>query len=82
MIAYITKYALAGGIQEVDGYITHNGYFADTYSHGAAMFAGKKEYFLNVDEAILRAEEMRNAKIKSLKKQIDKLEKMTFEVRK
>lgn len=79
-IAYVTKYALSGGIQvaevvSVDGtYITvkwpgaWNGtmLFHRAYCHGTELLA------------INHANELRDAKIKSLQKQIDKLQKATF----
>ena len=80
--AYITKYALSSGIlkTEVEG-PSESGYFHER--KGLLGFLGysytKKECHLLFEEAKARAEEMRLKKIASLKKQIAKLEKMTFE---
>ena len=81
MKAWITKYALTRGIIEVDDGLktscslivldrnlplpTHCYYKGDWYS--------------NKQVAINKAEEMRQKKIASLKKQIEKLEGMRFE---
>lgn len=43
-----------------------------------AKLLKEKEFFLDKSEAIKKAEEMKKRKIASLRKQIEKLEKMTF----
>jgi len=78
--AWVTKYALTDGIEIVsaehcsdinDGMISYgNGYSAQT-AHG-------KDWHITREAAIARAEEMRKAKIASLKRSICKLESMTF----
>ena len=45
-----------------------------TYYHGEG-----KDWHRTKDSAIKQAEEMKQAKIKSMKKQLDKLENMKFE---
>ena len=67
MKVWITKYALTRGIIEI-----HN--LNDCYS-------GKRYRWIHLDKesAIKKAEEMRQKKITSLKKQIKKLEEMRFE---
>ena len=79
---YITTYALTKGIwkrellKEVNGmavakcpgWLNEEGYF-----HG-------NEWHKTLEQAMERAEEMRSKKIASLRKQIDKLEVMTFAV--
>lgn len=85
MKVWITKYALTDGIEEIDsasvaimevedtGYLTicrNAGNLPKTYN--------KKYYSLDKESAIHKAEEMRQKKIASLKKQIEKLEQMKF----
>lgn len=80
MKAWITKYALTSGIIEMEGEITNSGSLYDmnagfpTYYHGEG-----REWHRTKESAIAKAEEMRQKKIASLKKQIEKLEKMKFE---
>jgi len=80
---WITKYALSAGIKVVsslEAEVSENhpsmlavkGYFA--YFHGEG-----KEWHRSRESALARVEEMRKTKIASLKKQIAKLEKKTFE---
>ena len=81
MKVWITKYALTDGIIEAE---------ADTYTKGkifafwnndemGAFYPHKEEVFFDKQSAIKKAEEMRQKKIESLKKQIKKLEEMRFE---
>lgn len=80
MKVYITKYALSQGIFEVDGEVSE--LFPDTFDARGYLgyFHGDgKEWHRTRESAIKRAEEMRKKKIASLKKQIEKLEKMKFE---
>lgn len=84
MKVWITKYALTRGIIEAEidevknvGYchaywIDKNGYKCDSFFH-SRYFEKDKE------SAVAKAEEMRQKKIASLKKQIQNLEKMKFE---
>lgn len=80
MKVWISRYALTKGIYEIE---------AEEISPGDVMNLGKcswdNEYYHGNDwhrtkqAAIDRAEEMRRMKIQSLKKQLDKLEKLKFE---
>jgi hypothetical protein len=79
---WITKYALTTGILEVNGekhrdtticYRRDGGGYYE-YAHGT-------DFHERPEMAIQRANEMRVAKIASLKKKITKLEKLTFEVK-
>lgn len=78
MKVYITKYALTKGIYEAEaeesnnfpGMITTKDY---SYFHGEG-----KDWTRTKETAIVRAEEMRLKRIESLKKQIEKLEKLKF----
>lgn len=80
-ILYLTKYALTKGIIEVKEeqldkrYLNENsvklvGYF-DHFHFG-------KDVFKTREEAKKVAEQMRDKKLESVKKQLKKLEKMTF----
>jgi hypothetical protein len=82
MKVYITKYSLTQGIEEIEatecgerypGMIEtrENGYTA--YYHGEG-----RQWHRSKEAAVEKAEKMRLAKIASLKKQIAKLEKLTF----
>jgi len=83
MKVWITRYALTIGIQERDAKKTHASTMVavDPVEAGFAL----TEYFHGNDwhktrgEAILRAEEMRKAKIKSLEKKLSKLRELEFE---
>ena len=80
MKVWITKYALTKGIIETEGEVSDD--FPDildakgivNYLHGEG-----KEWHMTKESAVQKAEEMRQKKIASLKKQIDKLERMRFE---
>ena len=83
MKVWITKYALTKGIEEADVELTSTADLVVERSSGALgcdqYYHGKgKEWHQTKIEAIQRAEEMRKKKIDSLRKQIEKLEKMTF----
>ncbi len=81
--AYITKYSLGcGKILCVDAYLSTAGSGTmivykqgsyDQYAHGEG-----KDWHITLESAIARAESMKSAKIKSLKKSIAKLESMAF----
>lgn len=82
---YVTKYALTKGIQErvmnvVKLDFDDNIYYARALeSFDWTSFRIGTEAFLTKEEAIKKAEKMRIRKIKSLKKQIEKLDKLKFE---
>lgn len=78
MKVWITKYALRDGVQKVEATLSPEypkcvswGGYKDAWGEG-------KEWHRTQEAAIARAEEMRIAKIASLKRQIAKLEKMEF----
>lgn len=78
---FITKYALTSGIKEVETKI-HKSTFKD-YSYYVRDSAYSfhyigKDAFLDKSEALNKAEDMRKKKIASLRKQIEKLEKLSF----
>ncbi len=83
MKAFVTKHALTKGIFEVEGSNSPDyprmlsvqlgpGGWIENY-HGEG-----RDWHRTRESALLRAEEMRKAKIASLKKQIKKLESLSF----
>ena len=86
MKVWITKYALTDGIEEIDSAnvaimeVEGTGYLTICRNAGNLPEAYNKKYYsLDKESAIHKAEEMRQKKITSLKKQIEKLERMRFE---
>lgn len=77
---FITKYALTKGIIEKEAEI--NSYRdRSKYAYVRGEFNGynmTKDAFFSYDNAIRNAEEMRQKRIKSLEKQIEKLKKLKF----
>lgn len=78
MKAWITKYALTSGIIEVNDAEESGDMIC--YKHGSpyVQYAHGEDWWTNFEVAKNRAEQMRQAKIASLKKQIAKLEKLEF----
>lgn len=79
---WIAKYALTSGIKKGSVVYLSNSdelVLCESEDGWSSYFYFNKEVFLTESEAIGKAEEMRVKKIASLKKQIAKLEKMTFE---
>ncbi len=77
---FIAKYALTKGIIEKEAEISS---YRDgsKYAYVKGEFFGynmSKDAFYNYEDAIQKAEGMRQKKIASLKKQIAKLEKLSF----
>lgn len=81
MKAYITKYALTQGVFAVDAELCDEsmikyrpvGSRYDQYAHG-------KDFYFCEEDAIARAEIMREKKIASLRAQIAKIGSIVFEV--
>lgn len=76
MKVYITKYALTAGIEEAEAEI--EGKMAIVKKKYSAYFHGS-EWHLTRSSAIEQAEIMRERKIASLRKSIEKIEAMRFE---
>jgi len=76
--AYITKYALTRGIYSEEGHISNKGYFYTT--DRLVRIFNENDYHGTMEDAIYNAMNKRNKKILSLKKQITKLKKLTFDV--
>lgn len=86
MKVYITKYALTDGIIEAEHVpgVAEDGkeyaFFIDENNQiDAHFYIPYEELVFGKESAIKKAEEMRQKKISSLKKQIEKLEEMRFE---
>lgn len=75
---YVTKYALTQGIYEIDGETVIGAYVKGCGSDASFWGALGTDACETHDAAVLRAEKMRSARIASLKKSIEKLEKLTF----
>ena len=80
MKVWITKYALTDGIIEADGEPYGLEWVSASWDNGdKCNDFEQEEWFDTKERAIQKAEEMRQKKIASLKKQIEKLEEMRFE---
>lgn len=76
--AWITKYALTSGIQVVDAEIHPDGQ-GDMIMYGRFYeHAFGKDWHRTPENALARAEEMRKKKIELLRKNIERLERITF----
>ena len=80
MKVWITKYALTSGIKEIECEDCENGAVKEIENPFQTFYHGENsEWHRTKESAIKKAEEMRQKKIESLKKQIKKLEEMRFE---
>ena len=78
---FITKYALTSGIKEMETEIYKSEFNNQDYYVRDGSFSFHyigKDAFTEKSEALKKAEDMRKKKIASLRKQIDKLEKLSF----
>lgn len=78
MKVWITKYALTKGILEKEVEDCGDGMIKEKESHFPTYYHGT-EWHSEKQSAIEKAEEMRKKKIASLKKQMEKLERMKFD---
>ena len=77
--AWITKYALTEGIEVVDAEVCGEGNMIAYGNVGyGSQYAHGKDWHRTPEAALARAEEMRKAKISSLRKSIAKIEALTF----
>lgn len=83
MRVWITKYALTQGVLQMDGFmqskscptmITNKKWVCETYH--------KPFWYDNQYDAVAHAETMRQIKLESLKKQIDKISKLKIKIEK
>lgn len=79
-IVYCTKYALTQGILLVSGSVELNGEGFMRRDNGMSQYLGRNEWSRNSEEAVRLATAMRDRKIKSIEKQLDKLLQMGFEL--
>lgn len=81
MKVWITKYALTDGIIEADAnpVLCGSVCISDIISPVLCRILNEGEWHSDKKQAIDKAEEMRQKKIASLKKQIEKLKEMRFE---
>lgn len=79
---FITKYALTKGIKEIEADIIRSRFENEEYviDDSYSYFRIGTNAFTDKSEALKKAEEMRIRKIASLRKQIEKLEKLSFKV--
>lgn len=80
MKIYITKYALTTGIMEKEGIINpsrHTMAIINTEG-GLSEYYHGKDWYRTHDDAIARANEMRQKKVSCLLKQISKIESIKF----
>jgi Ni,Fe-hydrogenase III large subunit len=75
---FLHKNSLAKGIQEVKLTVENNNGLLSQKVNGCIHCYHRSEYSDTLEEAIDKAESMRLAKIKSLKKQLERLENMVF----
>lgn len=81
MKVYITKYALSEGItirETRESSFPVDGVFVRAAGQASDNYIGRNDWFPDYQSALARAEKLRADKIASLKKQLEKLEKMTF----
>ena len=79
---FITKYALTKGIKEIEADIIRSRFEDGEYVRDVLcsyLCIGEKA-FTYKSEALKKAEEIKIRKIASLRKQIEKLEKLSFKV--
>ena len=82
MKVWITKYALTQGIIEIEAEECGKGFegMIQTKEKCPSYYHGEgKDWHRTKEDAIKKAEKIRQKKIESLKKQIKKLEEMRFE---
>lgn len=78
---FITKYALTKGIIEVSSDKVQQSSYDKRFFHVDGYFNGftlGANIFRTREEAVKVAEQMRDKRIKSVKKQLNELQKMTF----
>ena len=75
---FITKHALAKGVQRVD-LLVINARFCEVHSSCGVIIYRGDEWHLDAKAAIAKARKMRVAKMASLQRQLVKLRRMKFD---
>ena len=78
MKVFITKYALTKGILKADATVFCGSIIKTNAPVNHQVFYSKSEWYKTLNGAKQQAEVMRRKKIDDLKKQLDKLQKMSF----
>ena len=77
---FVTRYALTQGVFRVRGEVTESGqYISAAFGYGKLFLALGKEAFVDEADAVKNAEDRRRKKIVALKRQLKRLEEMSFE---
>jgi len=81
MTAYITKYALTEGILELEVEESSNGYvrWPNPSIPTWSLYASKNQWRKTREEAVILANAMRDKKVATLKKQVARIEALTFD---
>jgi hypothetical protein len=75
---WVTKYALTQGVFTASGHMWTSDSNGKQYFKNGVLFLSPGHWHWTKEEAIEAADQMRTKKIKLLQKQIQKLDKMTF----
>lgn len=75
---YITRYALTEGIVERDAKVDESKNMATFIENGYTRYFHREDFYLSFDEAYNRVMDMKDRKIKSIKKQLSKLRELSF----
>lgn len=78
MKVFVTTDALTKGIQEVDVNLLKNGIAEENINLFPRRF-GRKDFYENREDAVMRAESLRMKRIRFLKEKIEELENLKFE---
>ncbi|MEK0313730.1 hypothetical protein [Cohnella sp. 56] len=79
MKVWVVRYALSAGIKECEGEVSNTSNDMVVVNRNQFYHGKNRDWFDNEADAIKAAEAMRQKKIESLRKQIAKLEKLSFE---
>lgn len=76
---YVTKYALSGGIERRTLRVHENGRNVFSFDSGQHVWCVLgRDAFEKYDDAVADAERRRQKKVASMRKQIERLERLTF----
>jgi len=74
--AYITENVLAEGVMKVTG----EQFGGDFQIYGECRLIEKGDWHVTQESALAKAEQMRQDKIKSLEKSLEKMKRLTFKI--